>query len=256
MASATKELTRELRTTADTAVNNAKETVDSVRRGLTDAAGNVRDAAQSVFLAGLGALVTAKETGEETFDTLIKKGEKVDLGHLGTERVKEIRKQIDGATDKATGAVKGRVSDARYVAGETANSLEDKIQDAVAVVMKRLGVPTREEITELTASVERLTARVEDVKKERALESGSPLAASFTVESVGGGWYEIQAGDVVVEKLKGRKAVAAELKRLQETDEVTTVAVGGGWYEVRIGAVVVEKVQGEEEATAAAAKLS
>ena len=255
MANATKELSKELRNTADTAVNNARETVETVRRGFTDAAGNVRDAAQNVFLAGLGALVTAKETGEETFESFVKKGEKVDLGKLGTERVKEIRKQIDGATDKATGAVKGRVSDAKYVAGETAHTLEDRVQDAVAVVMKRIGVPTREEITELTASVERLTARVEEVKKERAMEAAVPAASTFTVESVGGGWYEIKTGDVVVEKVKGRKAVATELMRLQETDEVTTVAVGGGWYEIRVGAVVVEKVQGEEEAEAAAAKL-
>lgn len=252
MATATKELTKEIRETADAAITNAKETADSVRKGFTDAAGNVKDAAQNVFLAGLGALVTAKETGVDTFETLVKKGEKVDLGSVGTERVKQIREGIDEATDKATDAVKGRVSDAKYVAGETATSVEDRVQDAVASVMKKLGVPTRAEITELTASVERLTARVEEVKAERGL---APVASTFTVESVGGGWYEIKTGDVVVEKVKGRKAVAAELKRLQETEEVTIAAVGGGWYEVLVGAVVIEKVQGEEEAEAAAAKL-
>ena len=253
MATATKELTKEIRNTADVAVTNAKETVDSVRRGFTDAAGNVKDAAQNVFLAGLGALVAAKETGEETFESFVKKGEKVDLGTLGTERVKTIRKQIDGATDKVEDAVKGRVSDAKYVAGETANSLEDRVQDAVATVMKRIGVPTREEISELTASVERLTARVEEVKEARSLDAAAP--AAFTVESVGGGWYEIKTGDVVVDKVKGRKAVATKLSDLQGTDEVTVVSVGGGWFEVRVGAAVVEKVQGEEAAEEAAAKL-
>ncbi|OZC02370.1 phasin family protein [Rubricoccus marinus] len=251
--STTKELTKEIRNSADVAVTNAKETVDSVRRGFTDAAGNVKDAAQNVFLAGLGALVAAKETGEETFESFVKKGEKVDLGTLGTERVKTIRKQIDGATDKVEDAVKGRVSDAKYVAGETANSLEDRVQDAVATVMKRIGVPTREEISELTASVERLTARVEEVKEARSLDAAAP--AAFTVESVGGGWYEIKTGDVVVDKVKGRKAVAAKLSDLQGTDEVTVVSVGGGWFEVRVGAAVVEKVQGEEAAEEAAAKL-
>ncbi|MEL6616836.1 MAG: phasin family protein [Bacteroidota bacterium] len=250
MATATKELTKEIRETADAALTNAKETAESVRKGFTDAAGNVRDAAQNVFLAGLGALVTAKETGVDTFETLVKKGETVDLGTVGTERVKQIREGIDEATDKATDAVKGRVSDAKYVAGETASNVEDRVQDAVASVMKKLGVPTRAEITELTASVERLTARVEEVKAERGL-----IAPAFVVEAVGGGWYEIKTGDVVVEKVKGRKAVAAELKRLQETDAVTVSSVGGGWYEVLVGAVVIEKVQGEEEAEAAAAKL-
>ncbi|HIL57057.1 MAG TPA: hypothetical protein EYG39_04010, partial [Rhodothermales bacterium] len=117
MATATQDLTKELRQTADAAVTNAKQTVDSVRKGFTDTAGNVRDAAQNVFLAGLGALVTAKETGSETFESLVKKGETVDLGGLGTERVQQIRQQIDGASERAEEAVKGRVSDAKFVAG-------------------------------------------------------------------------------------------------------------------------------------------
>ena len=253
MATATQELTKEIRQTADAAVTNAKETAETVRRGFTDAAGNVRDAAQNVFLAGLGALVAAKETGEETFESFVKKGEKVDFGSLGTERVKKIREQIDGATDKAEDAVKGRVSDAKYVATETANGLEEKIQDAVAVVMKRIGVPTRDEINELTASVERLTARVAEAKQDRALAVEVPTEA-MSVEAVGGGWYEIQVGGEVAAKVKGRKALITRLGAMQETSEIETVAVGGGWYEVRVGSVVVEKVQGEEEATAAASK--
>ncbi len=258
MANATKELTKEIRNTADAAVTNAKETVDAVRRGFTDTAGNVKDAAQNVFLAGLGALVAAKETGEETFDTLVKRGEKVDLGAVGTERVKTIRKQIDGATDKVEDAVKGRVSDAKYVAGETANSVEDRIQDAVAVVMKRIGVPTREEISELTASVERLTARVEEVKETRALEASIPAPeapSAMTVESVGGGWYEIQSEGEVVSKVKGRKALVTALADMQTSGEIAIVPTSNGWYEVRVGTVVVEKAQGEDAAEAAASRL-
>lgn len=255
MATATQDLTKELRQTADAAVTNAKQTVDSVRKGFTDTAGNVRDAAQNVFLAGLGALVTAKETGSETFESLVKKGETVDLGGLGTERVKQIRQQIDGASERAEEAVKGRVSDAKFVAGETATGLEERIQDAVAVVMKRIGVPTRAEIAELTASVERLTVRVEEAKKDRVLVA-APATGALTVEGTGGGWYEIKAGDEVVDKVKGRKAVVARLTALQETAEITTEAVGGGWYEVRVGSVVLEKVQGEDEAEALVAKLA
>ncbi|MEM1056374.1 MAG: phasin family protein [Bacteroidota bacterium] len=255
MATATQELTKEIRQTADAAVTNAKKTAESVRTGLTDAAGNVKDAAQNVFLAGLGALVSVKETGAETFESLVKKGETVDLGGLGTERVQEIRKQIDTASDRAEEAVKGRVSDVKYVAGETAQGLEEKIQDAVAVVMKRIGVPTRAEIAELTASVERLTARVEEAKQERTLLAEAPIGA-LTVNATGGGWYEIKTGDEVADKVKGRKAVVARLTALQETAEITTEAVGGGWYEVRVGTVVLEKVQGEEEAEALVAKLA
>ena len=51
-------LRKELQKSADDALNATKSTVESVQRDLTDAAGDVQDAVQKVFLAGLGALVT------------------------------------------------------------------------------------------------------------------------------------------------------------------------------------------------------
>lgn len=210
MATTTKELTKELKKTADTALDTAKTTVDSVQNDLSDAAADVRDSVQKVFLAGLGALVVAEEEGSKMFKKLVKKGEKIDLPGVGTDRVTAIREQLGGATDKATDAVKGRVKDAQYIAGETADKAEDRVQDAVATVMKRLGVPTREEISELTRSVERLTDHIEKLKDQRTASTVP------TIEAVGGGWYEIRLGDVVVEKVQGKDDAEAALLRIQE----------------------------------------
>ncbi|MEM1116054.1 MAG: phasin family protein [Bacteroidota bacterium] len=210
MATTTKELTKELKKTATDAIDSAKTTVDTVQSDLSDAAADVRESVQKVFLAGLGALVVAEEEGSKMFKTLVKKGEKIELPGIGTDRVTAIREQLGGATDKATDAVKGRVKDAQYIAGETADKAEDRIQDAVATVMKRLGVPTREEISELTASVERLTAHIETLKEQRT------ASTEPTMEAVGGGWYEIRLGDVVVEKVQGKDDAEAALLRVQE----------------------------------------
>jgi poly(hydroxyalkanoate) granule-associated protein len=207
--SKTQELQKEIKKTTDEATARVKTTVDSVQKELTETAGDVKDAVQSVFLAGLGALSVAEEEGSKLFKKLVKKGQKVNLPGLGTERVESLRKQFDGASDKAADAVKGRVNDAKYVAGETADKIEDRVQDAVAAVMKRIGVPTREEIAELTSSVERLTARVEALQTERASASAGPALAS-----VGGGWYEITVGGTVVEKVQGREEAEAALARL------------------------------------------
>ena len=209
MSDTTTELTRELRDTADTAMKNVKKTAKSVRKNLDDATGNVVDAAQNVFLAGLGALAMAEESGSKTFKKLVKKGKKVDLGDLGTRRIQDVRDQIDRVADDAADAVKGRVKDAGYVAGETADKIEDRIQDAVAAVMKRVGVPTREEIGELTASVERLTAHVEGLKMQKA------AGPDVTVEAVGGGWYEVSVDGIVVEKVQGKDSAAEVVARLE-----------------------------------------
>ena len=205
-----KSLRKELQKTADDAVATAKTTVESVQRDLTEAAGDVQDAVQKVFLAGLGALALAEEEGSKTFNKLVKRGKKVELPGLGMDRVRAIREQIGGEAEKATDAVKDRVQDAKYVAGETADKAETQLSDAVSGVMTRLGVPTRTEISELTASVERLTSQIERLKEERT------APADLILEAVGGGWYEIRIGDVVVEKVQGKEEAEKAFARVQE----------------------------------------
>ena len=206
----TTDLQKEIKKTADDAYTSAKTTVDAVQRDLAEAAGDVKDAAQKVFLAGLGALVVAEEEGSKVFKKLVKKGSKIELPGLGMERVQAVRRQIGAGVDDAADAVTGRVNDARYAAGKVADETEDRLQETVSGVMKRLGVPTRQEITELTASVEALTEHVERLKKDRAAQD------ALTMEAVGGGWYEIKIGDVVVEKVQGKEDAERALVRVQE----------------------------------------
>ena len=203
----------DIKKTADDALGLARKTAGAARKDLADTAGNVRETVQNVFLAGLGAMSMAEEEGSKLFQTLVKKGRKVDLPGFGAERVQQIRKQLDDATDTAADAVKGRVTDAKYVATETADKVEDRVSDAVATVMKRIGVPTRDEISELTASVERLTAHIDTLRKERAATPAP--AAEPAIEAVGGGWYELRVGTVVVEKVQGKEDAEAALARLR-----------------------------------------
>ena len=200
--------------TAKSALGAARTTAETVQRDLVDTAGDVKESVQNVFLAGLGALSLAEEEGSKLFKKLVKKGEKVDLPGLGGARIQQVRKQLDVAAEDAQDAVKTRVSDAKYVAGETADKVEDRVSDAVATVMKRIGVPTREEISELTASVERLTQHIDTLRKQRA-EAPAPVTIAPAVEAVGGGWYEVRVGGVVVEKVQGRDEADAALARLE-----------------------------------------
>lgn len=208
-----KRVRTDLKKTADDALGLARTTAENVQKDLADTAGTVKESVQSVFLAGLGALALAEEEGSKLFSKLVRKGEKVDLPGFGAARVQQIRKQLDDATDSATDAVKGRVSDAKYVATETADKLEDRVNDAVATVMKRIGVPTREEVSELTASVERLTKHIDTLKEQRA--AAPAPSAELGIEAVGGGWYEVRVGAVVIEKVQGKEDAEAALVRIQ-----------------------------------------
>lgn len=210
MATTTQDLQKELKKTTTDAVGLAKTTVGTVQKNVNETVGEVRDSVQNVFLAGLGALALAEEEGSKLFKNLVQKGEKVDLPSLGLDRVKAVRDGFETQTGKVTGAVKGRVGNAKNTAEDTADKAEDRLQETVATVMKRLGVPTRDEVAELSASVERLTSHIERLKTTQS------EASELSMQSVGGGWYEIRIGDVVVEKVQGKEDAEAALIRVQE----------------------------------------
>ena len=210
MATTTQDLQKELKKTTTDAVTLAKSTVDKVQKDVNDTVGEVRDSVQNVFLAGLGALALAEEEGSKLFKNLVQKGEKVELPSVGMDRIKAVRNDLEGRADKAATVVKGRVGSAKDSAEDTADKAEDRLQETVATVMKRLGVPTRDEVAELSASVERLTTHIERLK------TAQTASTELSLQAVGGGWYEVKIGDVVVEKVQGKEDAEAALVRVQE----------------------------------------
>ncbi|MDX1438667.1 MAG: phasin family protein [Rubricoccaceae bacterium] len=209
----TQQLQEEIKKTADEALSLVKNTTEAAQKSFSDVTGEVRTAAQKIFNAGLGALAIAGEESSNFFSRLAEKGEGMEFSGFGADQITKLREQLDERTDKVSDAVKGRVKDAKFMAEEASEKFEDRVQEAVAVVMKRIGVPTREEINELTASVERLTKHVKKLKENRGQAKG------FTMEAVGGGWYELKVGDLVVEKVQGKEEAEAALQRL-ETQQV------------------------------------
>lgn len=108
----------------------------------------IRESAQRVWLAGLGALAMAEEEGGKMFKTLVKRGE-------GFERVNRAR----------VGAMVEKVDDVRVDATKALNRMVN-VEDRMEPVLHRLGFPTRKEITTLSRRVEELTRTME--KKGRA----------------------------------------------------------------------------------------
>lgn len=122
---------------------------------------DLRDSAHKVWLAGLGALSTVEAEGTKLFQQLVDKGR--TLESEGKEQVKKARVRVETEVDKATGKVKDRVGDAVEGLGDT---LEQKLTD----VLHRFGVPTRDEIRDLTKRVEELNGKVD------RLRTGAPAA--------------------------------------------------------------------------------
>ena len=115
-------------------------------------AANIRESANHIWLAGLGAYAQTQEEGEKLFQSLIKEGEKFE---------KQARKTAEARIDEA----KGKVIEFRNKATQQIDRLEDLFQERVAQVLGRLGIPTQEDIQELAKRVEELNQSIMALKK-------------------------------------------------------------------------------------------
>jgi poly(hydroxyalkanoate) granule-associated protein len=116
---------------------------------------DLRDSAHKVWLAGLGALSTVEAEGTKLFQQLVDKGR--TLESEGKEQVKKARVRVESEVEKASVKVKDRVGDAVEGFGDT---LEQTLTD----VLHRFGVPTRDEIRDLTKRVEELNGKVDSLR--------------------------------------------------------------------------------------------
>jgi poly(hydroxyalkanoate) granule-associated protein len=119
--------------------------------------------AQQIWSAGLGAMSRAQEGGNKFFDELVREGARLQGGALTTAQ-KVVMQAFEGAQKK----VNRRVDDVRDTANETWDNLEKIFQTRVQRALHQLGMPTAEEIGELTRKVHQLTHSVEKLAAARA----------------------------------------------------------------------------------------
>ena len=114
----------------------------------------LKESAQEIWLAGLGAFALAGDEGGKLFKQLVKRGE-------GMEKVNKARiHQLTARAESLRGEARSAV-----------NRLTTPIEDGMTNAMHRLGVPTRREIQTLTRKVEELT-RVVAKSKTRTRARG------------------------------------------------------------------------------------
>lgn len=184
----------------------AKRQVETAQSTATEA----RELANRIVLAGLGVMAIAEEEGTKLFKQMAEKGAAFDLALPGRETAQTAVSTLQEQLQQFAAALLERRDEALFVAGEASKKVEHNVQDAVTTAMRRVGVPTRQEITELTQSVERLAANIEKLRAERA-GAGTGVSAHH----LGGGWYEIRVGGAVLKKVQGKDEAAqavAELK--------------------------------------------
>ncbi len=123
--------------------------------------------AREVWLAGLGALASVEEEGTKVFNKLIEKG---------TDFEKRGKKQLDEAYDELTDSYKKL--EGKLKSGFT--KAEDEIDENMQELIHKMGVPTQDEIRELTSQVEKLITKVDQLSKKVEQNEKKTASASST----------------------------------------------------------------------------
>ena len=109
----------------------------------------VKDSAQQIWLAGLGAFSKAQEEGGKVFEALVKEGEIIQA---------RTRKMTDEKIAVVTGKAAG-----------TWDRLEQVFEDRVARALGSLGVPSKKDIDKLSKRVTELTAVVQELTEGKSI---------------------------------------------------------------------------------------
>lgn len=117
-------------------------------------ASSVKESAQQIWLAGLGAFSKAQAEGGKVFENLVKDG-------LGLQRKTQAaaEEKITEATSKMTDMANGITSKAT---GQW-DKLENIFEDRVAKALSKLGVPSAKDVQALVQRVDELSKQIQKV---------------------------------------------------------------------------------------------
>ncbi|MBK7003470.1 MAG: phasin family protein [Rhodoferax sp.] len=126
---------------------------------------SVKDSAQQIWQAGLGAFTRAQAEGSKAFESLVKEGVSMQRK---TQAVAE--EKINEATNKVSSMATGISTKA---SGQW-DKLENIFEDRVAKALNKLGVPSAKDVNALIARIDELNKAVEKLSaKATGVNTGS-----------------------------------------------------------------------------------
>ena len=121
--------------------------------GLFDSAlaGSVKESAQQIWLAGMGAFAKAQAEGKQVFDALVKEGASLQ---------KKTQSAAEDKYGEVTAKMTSMADDVQAKAGKHWDKLETIFEERTAKAMKKLGVPTSKDVQALMDRIDALSAQV------------------------------------------------------------------------------------------------
>ena len=136
--------------------------------GLMDSqlANSVKESAQQIWLAGMGAFSKAQAEGGKVFETLVREG---------TALQKKTQGIAEDKISEVTGRMSAMAGTVSAKAGQNWDKLESIFEARTAKAMNKLGVPTAKDVDALVARVSELSAAVAKLSKNTPARAAAPV---------------------------------------------------------------------------------
>jgi poly(hydroxyalkanoate) granule-associated protein len=136
-----------------------------------DKSDRIKDSAQQIWLAGLGAFAKMQQEGSKAFEALVKDG-------MGVQ--KKTQQAAEETLAQAQSRMAGFASEFGTKAAGGWGKLENIFEDRVARALEKLGMPSAQEVAALQARVEALEAQL---KRKNATGATRKTAARTPPEA-------------------------------------------------------------------------
>ena len=149
-------------------VKKLKKTTDESKSS-AQLAGTVKESAQQIWLAGLGAFSKAQEEGGKVFDALVREGVSIQ---------KRTQNVAEEKLSEATSRMASMASDLSNKASGQWDKLETIFEERVSRALKKLGVPAARDIDDLVDRIEELQRTVASLQGGGAARKGGKAAVA------------------------------------------------------------------------------
>lgn len=148
-------MVKKLKQMADKQSNSGARVFDSA------IAGQVKDSAQQIWLAGMGAFSRAQAEGTKVFEALVKEG---------TTLQKKTQSAAEDKISEVTNKMSSMAGDVQAKAGQHWDKLETIFEDRTAKALNKLGVPSAKDLDALMERIDALSAKVAKLSKAPAVK--------------------------------------------------------------------------------------
>ncbi|MGY4827928.1 phasin family protein [Sphaerotilaceae bacterium SBD11-9] len=138
-------MVKKLKQMADKKTASAANLLDS------QFASTVKDSAQQIWLAGLGAFSKAQEEGGKVFEALVKEGVTLQ---------KKTQSVAEDKLNEVASKMSGMAGDVTSKAGQHWDKLESIFEERTAKALAKLGVPSAKDVSSLTKRIDELSAQL------------------------------------------------------------------------------------------------